>query len=133
MNVTRSGALGGDNETSETITLREITNKARERIMKERMEKMETLTAILNEMRNERRKDYDNAVTGEEAAAEPSHQRHRNEGIPSLGGRPERVHAYRDAVRTLGEHGNEERDQFHSGRVPGSDGRRANAQENDLR
>lgn len=39
---------------------------------------METLTAILHEMRNEWKRDYDTVVTGGEAAAEPSHRRHRN-------------------------------------------------------
>lgn len=67
---------------------------------------METLAAILHEMRNDRSRDY-TAVTGDEAAAEPSHRRHRNEEIPSMGGRPEGVHAYRDAIQTLGEHENE--------------------------
>lgn len=41
MDVTKNDALGGDNETSETITLREIANEARERIMQDRMEQME--------------------------------------------------------------------------------------------
>ena len=35
IDVTRSSALGGDNETSEIITLREIANKTRERVMQE--------------------------------------------------------------------------------------------------
>ena len=38
MDATRKDALGGDIETSETITLREIANEARERMMQERME-----------------------------------------------------------------------------------------------
>ena len=41
--MTRSGALGGDNETGETTTLREIANEARERVMQEQMERMENV------------------------------------------------------------------------------------------
>lgn len=59
---------------------------------------MEILTAILYEMRNDRKRDYDTAVTRDEATAEPGHRRHRNEEVPSLGGRPKGAHAYRDVV-----------------------------------
>ena len=41
MDVARKDALGGDNEIGETITLREIANEARERMMQDRMERME--------------------------------------------------------------------------------------------
>lgn len=37
--MTRSGIQGGDNETNEMITLREIVNEAREKVMQERMER----------------------------------------------------------------------------------------------
>lgn len=94
---------------------------------------METLTAILHEMRNEWKRDYDTVVTGGEAAAEPSHRRHRNEEIHLLGGLSKGVYIYRDAVQILGEHGNKEMDQSCSGRVLGSDSLEANAQENDFR
>ena len=41
MDVTGRSALRGDSETSETITLREIANEAKERMMQVRMERME--------------------------------------------------------------------------------------------
>ena len=54
MDMSRKDALGGDNETGETITLREIVNEARERVMQDQMEQMEkkmkTLTTILHEL-----------------------------------------------------------------------------------
>lgn len=46
---------------------------------------METLTTILHEMRNERKINYDTAVTGDEAATEPGHRKHKNKEVPSLG------------------------------------------------
>lgn len=39
--MARSGVQRGDNETNEMITLREIANEARERVMQEQMEQME--------------------------------------------------------------------------------------------
>ena len=48
MDVPRKDALREDNEARETITLREIANEARERMMQDRLEKqMETLATIL--------------------------------------------------------------------------------------
>lgn len=41
MDVTRGGTLGGDNETNEEITLRKIANEAKEKVIQERMERME--------------------------------------------------------------------------------------------
>ena len=59
MDVTSSGPLGGDNETNKAITLQEIAKKGKEKVVQEWMERMEkqmeTLTAILYEMRNERK------------------------------------------------------------------------------
>lgn len=55
--------------------------------MQERMEKqMETLTAILHELRNERMKDYKATTIRDEVVAEPSYRKHGNEEIPPLGG-----------------------------------------------
>ena len=42
IDLTRSGALEGDNETSETITLREIASEDMERVMQELIERIET-------------------------------------------------------------------------------------------
>ena len=47
---------------------------------------METLTAILHELRDERRRDYETTAMRDEATAEPSHRRHRNEEVPLFGG-----------------------------------------------
>lgn len=51
--------------------------------MQERMEmikkQMETLIAILHELRSEWRRDYETTVTRDEGTAEPSRRRHRNE------------------------------------------------------
>lgn len=67
--------------------------------MQERMEKqMETLTAILHELRNERMKDYKATTIRDEVVAEPSYRKHGNEEIPLLGGQPDGAHAHRDAV-----------------------------------
>ena len=41
MDISRKDVLGGDNETGETITLREIANEVIERMMQDRMEQME--------------------------------------------------------------------------------------------
>ena len=68
---------------------------------------METLTALLHELRDDRRRDYETTEMRDEATAEPSHQRHRNEEVPSLGGQPYGVHPHRGAVRIPGEYVNE--------------------------
>ena len=58
MDVPRKDALREDNESGETITLREIANEAQERVLQDRLERMEkqmeTLMAILFELRDER-------------------------------------------------------------------------------
>ena len=133
MDVTRKDVLGGDNETGETITLREIANEARERMIQERMEQMEkqmeTLTAILHELRDERRRDCETTAVRDEAIAEPSLQRHRIEEIPLLGGQPYGVHPHRSAGRIPGECLDERRDQSRSGRVMRVDSRGVNVEE----
>lgn len=94
---------------------------------------METLTAILHEMRDERRRDYETTATRDEATAEPSHRRHRNEEVPSLREQPYGIHPHRSVVRIPGEHVAERRDQSRSGRVLGNDNRWTNVEENELR
>ena len=83
MDVTRKDTLGGDNETGEMITLREIANEPRERLMQERMEQMEkqtkTFIAVLYELRDERRREYKTTIVRDEAITEPSHRRRRTE------------------------------------------------------
>ena len=108
MDVTRKDALGGDNETGETITLREIANEARERMMQDRMEQMEkqmeTLTAILHELRDERRRENETTALRDETVAEPSLRRRRIEEIPPLVDQPYGAYPHRNAGRNLGEH-----------------------------
>ena len=137
MDITRKDALGGDSETGETITLREIANEARERMMQDRMEQMETqmetLTAILHELRDERRRDYETPVGRDEVRAEPSLWRRRVEEIPPPVDQPYGVHPYRSIGRVPGERVDEVRDQSHSGRVLKIDGRGARVNEGELR
>lgn len=78
---------------------------------------METLIAILHELRNERMKDYEATMIRDVVVAKPNYRKHGNEEIPPLGGQPDGAHAHRDAVQTLGEHGNERRDQSRNGRI----------------
>ena len=85
---------------------------------------METLTAILHELRDEQRRDYETTAVRDEAIVEPSHQRCRIEEIPPLGEQPYGVHPHRSAGRVPGEHMDKGRDQSRSGRVLGIDSRR---------
>ncbi|KAH9686870.1 hypothetical protein KPL70_014547 [Citrus sinensis] len=137
MDVIMKDALGGDNETGEMITLREIANEARERMMQERMEwmekKIETLTTILHELRDEQRRDYETTAMRDEAIAESSHQRRRLEEIPPLGEQPHGVHPYRSAIRIPEEHVDEGRDQSCFGRVAAHDPDRALELEEEVR
>lgn len=94
---------------------------------------METLTTILHELRDERRRDYETTATRDEATTEPSHQRHRNEEIPLLGGQPYGVYPHRGAVRVPREYENEGIDQSRSGRVLGIDSQGVNAEESELK
>ena len=71
---------------------------------------METLTTILHELRDERKRDYETTAVRDEAIAKPSHRRHRLEEIPPLGEQPHGVHPHRSASRIPGEHVNKGRD-----------------------
>ena len=133
MDISRKDALGGDNETGETITLRKIANEARERVMQDRMEWMEkqmaTLTAILHELRDERRRECEIAVGRDDVVAEPSLRRRRAKEVPPPVNQPYGVHPYRSTGRIPGERVDEGRDQPCSGRVLEIDGRGANIDE----
>lgn len=137
MDISRKDALGSDNETDETITLREIANEARERVIQDRMERMEkqieTLTAILHELRDERRRDCETAVGRDEVVVEPSLRRRRIEEIPPPVDQPYGVHPHRNTGRILGERVDEESDQPRSGWVLKIDGRGATIDEGELR
>ena len=88
------------------------------------MEKqMETLTAILHELRDERKKDCETTVVRDEAVAEPSLRRRRIEEIPQLVDQPYGVPPQRNAGRIPEEFVAEGRDQSRSGRVLEIDGR----------
>ena len=99
MDVSRKDALRKDNETVETITPREIANEARERMMQDRLERMEkqmeTLAAILYELRDERRRDCETPVGRDEVGVEPSLQRRRVEEILPSADQPNGVHPHR--------------------------------------
>ena len=113
MDMPRKDALREDNETVEIITLREIANEARERMMQDRQERMEkqmeTLAAILYELRDERRRDCETPMGRDEIGAEPSLKRRRVEEVPPPADQP-----------TLG-------------RVPEVNGRGASVDEGELR
>ena len=101
--------------------------------MQERMERMETLRAILHELRDERRREYETTAVRDEAIAEPSHRRRRTEEIPPLAEQPYGVHPHRSSVRIPGERTDEGRDQSRSGRAPGIDSRGTNVEESELK
>jgi len=67
-----SSAQGGDRRLNDSVTLREIVSEAREKVMFDRMERMEkqmeTLTTILHELRSERRVTQEGRVRGGGAA-----------------------------------------------------------------
>ena len=127
MDVSRKGVLGEDNETIETITLREIANKARERMMQDRLERMEkqmeTLTTILYELRDERRRDYETPMGKDEVVTEPSLRRRKVVEIPPPVDQPYGAHPHRSTCQILGERVDEGRDQLRSRRVLEIDGR----------
>ena len=83
---------------------------------------METLTAILHELRDERRRDHKIPV-GRDKVKE----------IPLPVDQPYGVHPYRSIGRVPGERVDEVRDQSHSGRVLKIDGRGARVDEGELR
>ena len=126
MDVPRNDALREDNESGETITLREIANEAREKITQDRLERMEkqmeTLAAILFELRDERRRDCETPMGRDEAGAEPSLRRRRVEEIPPPADQPNGVHPHRSTGRIPGEQVDEGRNQPHPGRVLEADG-----------
>ena len=137
MDMTRKDALGDDNETGESITLREITNEARERMMQDRMEwmanQMETLTAILYDFRDEWRREGETTVVRDETVAEPSLRRRRIEEIPPLVDQSYGIHPHRSAGRIPGERVDERRDQSRLGRVLEINDRGVNVDEGELR
>ncbi|KAH9779809.1 hypothetical protein KPL71_007847 [Citrus sinensis] len=137
MDVTRKDALREDNEAGETITLREIANEARERVMQDRLERMErqmeTLTTVLYELRDERRRDCETPVGRDVVGAEPSLRRRRVEEIPPLADQPNGVHPHRSTSRVPGERVDEGRDQLLPGRVLEVNSRGASADEEELR
>lgn len=137
MDVPRKDALREDNETVETITHREITNEARERMMQDRLERMEkqmeTLTTILYEMRDERRKDCETPVGRDDVGGEPSFRRRRVEEIPPPVDQFDGVHPHRSTSRASGERVDEGRDQPRPERVPEIDGQGASIDEGELR
>ena len=63
-----SSAQGGDTRLNDSVTLREIASEAREKVMFDRVERMEkqmeALTTILHELRNERRVTQEERVRG---------------------------------------------------------------------
>ena len=72
MEIGGSSAQGGDIRLNDSVTLREVISEAREKVMFDRMERMEkqmeTLTTILHELRNERRVTQEGRVRGGGAA-----------------------------------------------------------------
>ena len=137
MDVSRKDALREDNETVETITHREITNEARERMMQDRLERMEkqmeTLATILYELRDERRKDCETPVGRDDVGAEPSLRRRRVEEILPPVDQLNGVHPHRSTSRASGERVDEGKDQPRPGRVPEIDGQGASIDEGELR
>ncbi|KAH9698780.1 protein kinase domain-containing protein [Citrus sinensis] len=120
IDVSRKDAVREDNETVETITLREIANEARERVTQDRLERMEkqmeTLAAILYELRDERRRDCETLVGRDEVGAEPSLRRRRVEEIPPPVDQPNGVHPHRSTGWVPGERTDEGMDQPRPGR-----------------
>ena len=70
-----SSAQGGDRRLNDSVTLREIVSEAQEKVMFDRMERMEkqmeTLTTILHELRSERRVTQEGRVRGGGVAPGP--------------------------------------------------------------
>ena len=100
----------------------------------EQMEKqMETLTAILYELRDERKRDCETPVGRDEVVAEPSLRRRRVEEIPPPMDQPYGVHPHRSTGRVPGERVDEGRDQPRPGRVLEVNARGASVDEGELR
>ena len=75
------------------------------------MKQIETLTAILHELRDERRRECETTVVRDEIVAEPSLWRRRIKEIPPLVDQPYGVHPHKNTGRILGERVDEWRDQ----------------------
>ena len=137
MDASRKDALRDDNETVETITFRKIVNEARERTMQDRLERiekqMDTLTAILYELRDERRRDCETPMGRDEVEAEPSLRRRKVEEIPLPADQLNGVHPCRSTGRVHGECVDKGRDQPRPGQVLEIDGRGASVNEGELR
>ncbi|GAY63903.1 hypothetical protein CUMW_229380 [Citrus unshiu] len=94
---------------------------------------METLATILNELRDERRRDREIPVGRDDVGAEPNIRRHRVEEIPPPADQPYGVHPHRSTGWIPGEQVDEGRNQPRPRQVPGADGRGVNADEGELR
>ena len=83
MDVGGASAQGCDLRLNEFVTIREISNEARENAMYERMEhmekQMESLTTILHELRNERRGVQEEGVRS--GGMTPWHVDRRNDNM----------------------------------------------------
>ena len=126
-----------DTESGETITLREIANEARERVMQDRLERMEkqmeTLATILNELRDERRRDCEIPVRRDDVGAELNLRRRRVEETPPQADQPYGGHPHRSIGRVPGEPTDEGRNQSHLRLAPEADDRGASTDEGELR
>ncbi|KAH9651158.1 putative disease resistance RPP13-like protein 1 [Citrus sinensis] len=137
MDVSRKDASREDNEAGETITFREITNEARERMMQDRLEwmekQMETLANILHELRDERRRNCETPVGRDDVGAEPSLRRRRVEEIPPSADQPNGVYPHGSTSQVSGGRIDEGRDQPLPGRVLEVNGRGGSVDEGELR
>ena len=84
---------------------------------------METLAAILYELRDERRRDCETPMGRDEIEAEPSLRRRRVEEVPPPADQPNGIHPHRSTGRVPGERLDEGRDQPTPGQVPEVNGR----------
>ena len=94
---------------------------------------METLTAILHELRDERKRDCEATVIRDEAVAEPILRQRRIEEIPLPVDQPYGVPPQKSADRIPEERVAERSDQSRSGRVLEIDGRGVNIDKGELR
>ena len=94
---------------------------------------METLATILNELRDERRRDCEIPVGRDDVGTELNLRRRRVEEIPPPADQPYGVHPHRSTGRVPGEQVDEGRNQPRPRRVPEADGRGASADEGELR
>ena len=100
----------------------------------ERMEKqMETLATILNELRDERRRDCEIPVGRDDVGAELNLRRRRVEETPPQADQPYGVHPHRSIGRIPGEQTDEGRNQPRLRLAPEADDRGASTEEGELR